>query len=552
MVLTTVGGWGVVTADAITRDRDLVLMDIPSDLEAAIDELLPPRWSRNNPIDCAGGETRDTVPEVMALCRRSPRCRCGDLPRAGYPVEPGADDARGPLLPRPRSRAHRRLPRAPRRTDSPRRPTSLERGDRQADPDGHRTGRRRPDNAGPATVRRHRTAVLPERRAGRDARSGTWCATRCTGGRAVREPSGESPTVACRTRRRAATPRPRRRGGAGPFLIVIVRSRWSRPSHSSRCSPGPTAPSTRTRPHRPLRAPSVAPPPFADPLSTSVLSMRRFPAVLSRDVNLADFQQSLVPFLGTINDRSCVAVSVDGIAVGVQHPDLAGHPGEQPEADRRRRRTRGARCATLGCTTTVVGVDASGRTVSSTATCTWSVVAIPLLSSDWYPTSNLERYPVTSPTSLDALADAVAAAGVTTCRPAMSSVTVHGTTTSSSLPGWGDGVAGLEAGPYDALMVNDARVLGDDQRANDPNEGGCSRVPPAARRARRRRRRGGDLERHRSGGSQHDRDGRLGADDRRRRRDARQQRQQHRRTPRQGDRSRRRGRRDPRGRAAAS
>ncbi|NND75713.1 MAG: CoA-binding protein [Ilumatobacter sp.] len=72
MVLTTVGGWGVVTADAITRDPDLVLMDIPADLEAAIDDLLPPRWSRNNPIDCAGGETRDTVPAVMELCAQHP------------------------------------------------------------------------------------------------------------------------------------------------------------------------------------------------------------------------------------------------------------------------------------------------------------------------------------------------------------------------------------------------------------------------------------------------------------------------------------------------
>ena len=34
--------------------------------EAAIDELLPPRWSRNNPVDCAGGETRDTIPAGAA------------------------------------------------------------------------------------------------------------------------------------------------------------------------------------------------------------------------------------------------------------------------------------------------------------------------------------------------------------------------------------------------------------------------------------------------------------------------------------------------------
>ena len=65
-MLTTAGGWGVVTADAITRDRDLALLALPDDLRAAIDGLLPPRWSRNNPVDCAGGETRDTIPEVHA------------------------------------------------------------------------------------------------------------------------------------------------------------------------------------------------------------------------------------------------------------------------------------------------------------------------------------------------------------------------------------------------------------------------------------------------------------------------------------------------------
>ncbi len=72
IVLTTAGGWGVVTADAITRDGDIVLMDLPADLQAAIDEKLPPRWSRNNPVDCAGGETRDTIPEVMELIATHP------------------------------------------------------------------------------------------------------------------------------------------------------------------------------------------------------------------------------------------------------------------------------------------------------------------------------------------------------------------------------------------------------------------------------------------------------------------------------------------------
>jgi acetyltransferase len=67
VILTTAGGWGVVTADAVTRDRDLHLLELPDDLRAAIDEHLPSRWSRNNPVDCAGGETRDTIPIVMEL-----------------------------------------------------------------------------------------------------------------------------------------------------------------------------------------------------------------------------------------------------------------------------------------------------------------------------------------------------------------------------------------------------------------------------------------------------------------------------------------------------
>jgi acyl-CoA synthetase (NDP forming) len=71
VVVTTAGGWGVVTADAITAS-ELELISLPADLAAQIDEKLPPRWSRSNPIDLAGGETRDTIPEVLELVARHP------------------------------------------------------------------------------------------------------------------------------------------------------------------------------------------------------------------------------------------------------------------------------------------------------------------------------------------------------------------------------------------------------------------------------------------------------------------------------------------------
>jgi acetyltransferase len=71
VVLTTAGGWGVVTADAIHRS-ELELVALPGDLRVAIDAELPPRWSRNNPVDLAGGETRDTIPTVLELIARHP------------------------------------------------------------------------------------------------------------------------------------------------------------------------------------------------------------------------------------------------------------------------------------------------------------------------------------------------------------------------------------------------------------------------------------------------------------------------------------------------
>ncbi|MEA3020690.1 MAG: acetate---CoA ligase (ADP-forming) subunit alpha, partial [Actinomycetota bacterium] len=64
VVMTTAGGWGVVTADALAK-TSLELMPLPPDLLAAIDTKLPPRWSRNNPVDLAAGETRDTIPELL-------------------------------------------------------------------------------------------------------------------------------------------------------------------------------------------------------------------------------------------------------------------------------------------------------------------------------------------------------------------------------------------------------------------------------------------------------------------------------------------------------
>ena len=64
LVFTVAGGWGVLTADACLQ-AGLELIPLPEDLREQIDRMVPARWSRGNPIDLAGGETRDTIPELL-------------------------------------------------------------------------------------------------------------------------------------------------------------------------------------------------------------------------------------------------------------------------------------------------------------------------------------------------------------------------------------------------------------------------------------------------------------------------------------------------------
>ena len=84
VVFTTAGGWGVLAADACAA-AGLDLIPLPEEIRARIDTMVPARWSRNNPIDLAGGETRDTVPEVLDLICAHPDVDARDPPRDRHP-----------------------------------------------------------------------------------------------------------------------------------------------------------------------------------------------------------------------------------------------------------------------------------------------------------------------------------------------------------------------------------------------------------------------------------------------------------------------------------
>lgn len=214
--------------------------------------------------------------------------------------------------------------------------------------------------------------------------------------------------------------------------------------------------------------PTITVPPAAPALTTGMIGFRRVPTLVSRDLNIESFRIEVTPFLGTLNDRSCAAMSVDGLTVGAHNENVAVIP-----ASSQKLLVAAVALEQLGddfrYTTTV---NAASAPVNGVIEGDLFLVGggDPLLSSDWYPSSNLERYPVTSPTSLDALADGLVAAGVT---QVSGGVVGDGSRYDDEFfaPGWGVGVAGLEAGPYDALMANDSRVLGEELRANDPNVG---------------------------------------------------------------------------------
>jgi acyl-CoA synthetase (NDP forming) len=59
-VLTLGGGWGVVTTDACV-ESGLAVPPLTKDLAARIDRVLPPYWSRTNPVDIVG-ETDPSIP----------------------------------------------------------------------------------------------------------------------------------------------------------------------------------------------------------------------------------------------------------------------------------------------------------------------------------------------------------------------------------------------------------------------------------------------------------------------------------------------------------
>ena len=72
LILTGAGGSGVLLSDACV-DNDLALMAMPSDLDAAFREYIPPFGAAGNPVDITGGEPPTTYRATIDLALRDER-----------------------------------------------------------------------------------------------------------------------------------------------------------------------------------------------------------------------------------------------------------------------------------------------------------------------------------------------------------------------------------------------------------------------------------------------------------------------------------------------
>lgn len=218
----------------------------------------------------------------------------------------------------------------------------------------------------------------------------------------------------------------------------------------------------------------AAPPPApAPPLVTPLLSFRRIPGLIARDLNDDVFAEEVAAFGATLDATSCLVVQLDGVEVGSHNPDLPVIPASNQKL------------LVAAAALHVLGIDYTFTTEVRAAGVSDGVVAgdlylvgggDPLLTSDDYPAETINRYPVLNATSLDTLADSVAAAGITHIQ---GDVVGDGSRFDDEFfhPSWPADILVNEAGPIDALLVNDARFLTDDwQVANDPSAGAAEEL----------------------------------------------------------------------------
>ena len=219
------------------------------------------------------------------------------------------------------------------------------------------------------------------------------------------------------------------------------------------------------------RAEAIEPAPVdavAEPtpaLTTSMVAYRRVPSTLASigaDNELAIAMEQLAAF---IDPRSCLVVSVNGRTVSSWNGDVAVIP-----ASTNKLLVAGGAIELLGAdhrfTTSVAAPPAIDGVVDGDLYLVGG--GDPLLVASGFDLDD-DAPDTSATTSLDALADAVVDAGITSIRGAVVGDASRYDDQYVN-PTWGAGVAYVDAGPIAGLVVNDGQTVGRSGRQQDPGE----------------------------------------------------------------------------------
>ena len=200
-------------------------------------------------------------------------------------------------------------------------------------------------------------------------------------------------------------------------------------------------------------------------LTTSMLDYRRSPATLARQGADHELATSIEQLAAFVDARSCLAVSVNGRVVSSWNGDVAVIPASTNKL------------LIAGAATEILGPDSRFTTSVAASAPVDGVVAgdlylvgggDPLLAATDFP-PDVNGPPAASTTSLDTLADAVVAAGITSIGGAIVGDASRYDDQFVN-PTWAGGVAFVDAGPVGGLLVNDGQTVGRSGRQRDPGE----------------------------------------------------------------------------------
>lgn len=204
----------------------------------------------------------------------------------------------------------------------------------------------------------------------------------------------------------------------------------------------------------------------APALATAMFDYRRAPDAVADVASARQLEAAVDPVFGFVGPTSCAAVAVDGIAVSATNQDVPVIPASNQKL------------FVAAAALEILGPDFRFTTSVAVPPAVEGVVdgdiyliggGDPLLTSTDYPTED-DRQPVVNASPFESLADELVDAGITRIR---GTVIGDGTRYDDEwvIDEWADDVAFNEAGPYDSLLANDARVLGRSGVQDDPNEG---------------------------------------------------------------------------------